>query len=256
MQFFREAPTGVFKMCDIKLKVCVFILALSACGGKDGAHEQDGAPPSAAGPETKAVTAVDSPETPAIAGGNAAPPFAGPAAARSACQGVSHADKTLVHAIADRDIKLAECLIERGADVNQRRAEKGFSLLCLAVIRDEPPLIALFINKGAVIDDFCTKEEQVNHIHQAAGNPSVAALAALIDGGANVNQRAGAAVWGYTPLMFAADAGELENVRLLLSRGAAPCIRSSGLTALSIAESRGHRRIADLILSHTGGGCR
>jgi ankyrin repeat protein len=51
-----------------------------------------------------------------------------------------------------------------------------------------------------------------------------------------------------TPLMVAAEAGQLQVVRLLLTRGADPDAREpDGRTALDLARAAGHRQVIALL---------
>ena len=141
-------------------------------------------------------------------------------------------------------------MIERGLDVNQREGDQGFSPLCLAIVRDHLSLVTLFINKGAVVGDTCETKNSVPHIHQAAATASSKVLQALIEGGADVNQRDEKDQ--YTPLMNAAYYGRYDNVVLLISRGAAVCARTGvgrNITAHNLAQNQGHRRTANYLRS-------
>jgi ankyrin repeat protein len=66
--------------------------------------------------------------------------------------------------------------------------------------------------------------------------------------GANINLTSGPD--GQTPLIWAAKAGHLDTVKLLLEYGANPLIASkSGLTPLMYAAANGHLEIVELLAS-------
>ena len=61
---------------------------------------------------------------------------------------------------------------------------------------------------------------------------------------ANVNARS---YDGWTPLLGAADGGYLEVVKILLSHGADTSKRIGNMDAAVLAESKGHKEVADFI---------
>ena len=152
---------------------------------------------------------------------------------KSVCSQETH--ENFAKAIAHKNIELVRCLIEKGADVNQRY--KGFSPLCLAIVRAEPKMVTLLIKEGAVVDEVCLKgDDDDKHIHLSATGGPLEILQVLIDGGADVNQRGEGT---YTPLMLATLEGRLDKVKLLLSRGAICWLTSSSYTALDFANTSG-----------------
>ena len=69
-----------------------------------------------------------------------------------------------------------------------------------------------------------TSNSGATPLHLAAAAGSAAAVAALLDRGADPDARE--AAWGQTPLMFAAARDRVEAIRALLDRGADPSITS------------------------------
>jgi ankyrin repeat protein len=68
----------------------------------------------------------------------------------------------------------------------------------------------------------------------------------LLDRGADPNTRG--TLEGFTALMTAAAEGQLDVVRLLLSRGADPSVKDEdGDTAMSFALEKGHPEVAELL---------
>lgn len=127
-------------------------------------------------------------------------------------------------------------LLERGAaDVNAREASYGQTALMRAAARDNPEIVRLLLAHGADIHARST----TYLLPVSLGNP----LDDVGGGAVMVPQR------GYTPLLFAARHGHVDNVRLLLDAGAdvneaAP----TGESALVVASFSGQGRVAALLL--------
>jgi ankyrin repeat protein len=87
-------------------------------------------------------------------------------------------------------------------------------------------------------------------IHSAAGgNGDVQTVQAYLDRGTDVNLKDQA---GATPLHYAAAAGRLQIVQLLLERGANPNVRTitTEQTPLHMAAMAGHAKVVQLLLNH------
>lgn len=85
-------------------------------------------------------------------------------------------------------------------------------------------------------------------IHEAAEAGDLSALAAALDGGADVNALDGER---RTPLIVAAGAGHLAAVQQLLARGAEPEWRDgTEETALLKAAANGHGPVVSVLLPH------
>ena len=126
-------------------------------------------------------------------------------------------------------------LLERGANVNAREASYGQTALMRAAARDDPEVVRLLLAHGADIQARST----TYLLPVSLGNP----LDDVGGGAVMVPQR------GYTPLLFAARHGRVENVRLLLDAGAdvneaAP----TGESALVVASFSGQGPVAALLL--------
>jgi ankyrin repeat protein len=77
------------------------------------------------------------------------------------------------------------------------------------------------------------------------GNTQAAAL--LLDAGANINAAYADAL---TPLMWAAGQGQLETVKLLISRGANASLKDDrGLTAWDIAKANQKSNVVEYLSS-------
>ena len=126
-------------------------------------------------------------------------------------------------------------LLDRGASVNAREASYGQTALMRAAARDDPEVVRLLLAHGADVHARST----TYLLPVSLGNP----LDDVGGGAVMVPQR------GYTPLLFAARHGQVENVRLLLDAGAdvdeaAP----TGESALVVASFSGQGRVAALLL--------
>lgn len=133
-------------------------------------------------------------------------------------------------------------LLAAGADVNACNAH-GDTALSIAAGQGHGEIAALLRQAGAR-DDASTRpvlREVDNQLLRAAGEADVQALQQLLDEGANVNA---AFAGGGTPLTQAIRRGYLENVRLLLARGA----DASAGNALYAAVFEGHDEIISLLL--------
>ena len=127
-------------------------------------------------------------------------------------------------------------LLDHGAaNVNAREASYGQTALMRAAARDNPEVVRLLLAHGADIHARST----TYLLPVSLGNP----LDDVGGGAVMVPQR------GYTPLLFAARQGRVENVRLLLDAGAdvneaAP----TGESALVVASFSGQGEVAALLL--------
>ncbi|MGE5295062.1 MAG: ankyrin repeat domain-containing protein [Solirubrobacterales bacterium] len=183
----------------------------------------------------------------------------------------------LVRAAIKGDVRLAEYLLDMGADVN------GFSPVVHALEGGHWEMIAFLLQKGARKDIFVmagtgdlegvrtaigTRPRLVNarspnektplHYAAAFGHKDVAEF--LISSGADINVRKGFAniqygPLGATPLHMAVRHNQKEMVELLLANGADPRITAivkegdKAVTPLDYAVEKGYRDIADLLRS-------
>jgi ankyrin repeat protein len=119
---------------------------------------------------------------------------------------------TIWQAISRGDTATVEQFLSEGFDVNRRSSGEDTSLLSLAVQQDEYQMGEFLLARGA-----------------------------------NANLRD---LYGWTPLMYAAVAGNVRMTELLLKHGAEIELEDynqRGLTALALAEREGYNRITELL---------
>jgi ankyrin repeat protein len=115
-------------------------------------------------------------------------------------------------------LKVAEMLLERGADVNS--VVDGLTPLKRAIIRRKDAFVQLFLDRGANPNIVDSHWGSALYLAVSARDMSLVKL--LIEVGAFVDARNES---GETPLFFAASQANLELVDLLLSNGANPNAR-------------------------------
>ena len=115
-----------------------------------------------------------------------------------------------------------------------------------AVAEGRADAVRDYLRRGANVN-----EPNVNGIPAVALAPTLEVAQALVDGGADVNQRDRA---GYTPLMLQARDGRPDVIRLLLSKRADITARdpSTKRTALDIANVNGQEDAAKVLREASG----
>ncbi len=116
------------------------------------------------------------------------------------------------------DLELTARMLDAGADPNLRNTITGITPLGIALGGSDPALVALLLEHGA--DPNAKLEDGETPLMTAAraGMPDFVKL--LVEHGAEVDVRHDA--FGYSAMMLAANAGDLESVNFLLARGADP----------------------------------
>jgi uncharacterized protein (TIGR03067 family) len=165
----------------------------------------------------------------------------------------------LLVAIRQGKVEVVKLLIEAKADLNLKCINPryaGETALYRAVERKREPIVDLLVKAGAkgnpkqvrlgiemrraACRGFKLKEGQgyPNYPGNAGGDGSLE-IAEVLKRGANINAPDPA---GYTPLMYAANLGLVENVKILLAQGADATLKTyasvtskGGVTALSLA---------------------
>jgi len=89
-------------------------------------------------------------------------------------------------------------------------------------------------------------------LHKAVREGDLGQVKGLIAEGADVNEKD---FRQWTPLHWAADMNSLPIAEVLLAKGAGVSIRDTyGLSAINVAEIRGHQRLANVLIASTGSG--
>jgi ankyrin repeat protein len=144
----------------------------------------------------------------------------------------------LMHAAGDADLPMMKLLLEEGADVNAT-SKSGATALVWALHDVEK--VKLLLNHGA-------RDLDAALLGAADISGATPVLKLLAEHGANLNSSKS----GFTPLMAASRAGNLNAVRYLIDHGADVRARTkSGYTALFAALSwPGNAAVVQMLLEH------
>jgi ankyrin repeat protein len=144
-------------------------------------------------------------------------------------------DTVLMQAVLNSDMEMMQLLLQRGADVNARGV---YDVTVLLRAVHDPHKVRLLLRHGARVDERAM-------VLAAMATGSRETLELLFEQGGKVN----AAVGGYTPLMAAAYAGDLDAATWLIEHGVDVKARTeSGCTALNGAAVSGNAGIVKLLL--------
>src|SRR5215475_1161753 len=201
---------------------------------------------------------------------------------RANVNAVNSDGETALHyaARADREsVEIVRILLQKGADVNVRDRD-GTTALMKVIEKWRPELALLLLEHNA--DTTAQTKRQVTALMYAAANNQASLIGPLVAKGADINARNDrgetALMWatgavgriskpeavgalltngahinavddnGWSALMFAAGQGEADVVRILMSRGADPNLKSKeGETALVIATKGEHKETARVL---------
>jgi ankyrin repeat protein len=153
----------------------------------------------------------------------------------------------LMHAVLNRNVSVAQMLLEAGADAQARIERSHITALMWAASTGDPGIVQLLLEHGADVNATETHSTGKSAIHWAfegrKTNGEVMGL--LIQAGADVN---GQNAFGETLLVLAAKHDLVELGSVLLGAGADPNIRASdGATALFWASKRRNREMQSML---------
>jgi ankyrin repeat protein len=157
-------------------------------------------------------------------------------------------NNALLQSVWDGDLDKVQLLLVKGADVNFAGDKKRTPLM-IAVYRRNLDLVEFLVSKGADVNarDGDGQTALIYSCRQrknATPDNSIALF--LLNNGADVNLRS--TKKGFTALMIAAEAGNVELVQKLLEKGADPAIKDNfGVTAAFAAQKTGHQDVVDLL---------
>ncbi|MEQ8221532.1 MAG: ankyrin repeat domain-containing protein [Candidatus Eremiobacterota bacterium] len=145
--------------------------------------------------------------------------------------------------------KMAELLIEHGADINAQGGEIYYTPVYFAMREKHMDLLVLFIEKGADIHVYDSNGKTL--LHSAAGAGCKEAVELLIEKGADVNVSDSD---GKTPLHYAAGGYFCESItELLIENGAdVNAMDKSGETPLDIAISHDDNEVKEILVKYGG----
>lgn len=148
------------------------------------------------------------------------------------------------------DRRLGE-LLDGDPSLANAFAADGHTPLGLACFFAGPSTAALLVERGADVAAAARNDMKVQPLHAAVAARNVAAVALLLERGADPDARQ---QQGYTALMAAAGAGRRDLVDMLLARGANPGLANdAGKTAADLARDHGQPSIADALVRPASG---
>jgi ankyrin repeat protein len=162
-------------------------------------------------------------------------------------------------------------LLSAGANTNLARLS-GETALMIAARTGDPRIVRALLARGADVNAKEHRQHQTALMRAAAAkHPEL--VRALVEGGANIHARSRVTssivnrgdpggrrtgyVWvgeakfgGYTPILFAAQQGDVDSAKILLDAGADPNDHAAdGMTPLILAAYGRHVSLADLLLA-------
>jgi len=158
-------------------------------------------------------------------------------------------DRALLEAAKRGDVEVVKSLLNEGADPNAAQGD-GLSALHMAAQDGNLKLAEILIDAGANIEAK-TRIGSYTPLHIASGGARTSVVGVLLGAGANTGSVT--TTTGATPLHLAAKALNGESaVKLLLEHGASPDMQESqyGQTALMFAASYGRTASVRELLSH------
>ncbi len=135
------------------------------------------------------------------------------AAGASSNVALANGETPLMHAVHQASAQMTAALLAHKADVNARESQFGQSALMWAA--GHPALTRMLLDHGADIH-VVTKSWQTTSVNYVATTSTLGSTGIPWNNEGEYSGKAG----GSTPLIFAAQAGDLESVRMLVAAGA------------------------------------
>ena len=158
-------------------------------------------------------------------------------------------DEALIQSVWDGDLAKVELLVKKGANVNSTDPKKKRTVLMLAATKGQFDIVKFLYGKGADInarDSDSQTALMYASRHRFNTTPDNTTAKFLLSNGAEVNVRSKKK--GFTALMLAASAGNVELVQQLLRKGADPAIKDNfGVSATAMAKKRGKTAVVSIL---------
>ena len=139
------------------------------------------------------------------------------------------------------DLNLVKYLVENGADVNEEDKDESTPLL-LATDSGDLEKVKYLVENGADVN--AVNNINQTALHLASENGYLEIVEYLIKNGADVNARCAHWYDNFTPLICASDSGQFEPVKYLVEHGADVNAKDkNNNTALVLALEKGHLEI-------------
>jgi hypothetical protein len=159
--------------------------------------------------------------------------------------GTKTAKRSPLFAVAKKgDVKKLQVLLEKGEPI-EAKGQWGHTPLMCAVANDQVEAALFLISHHADVNH--KTKDATNCMQLATMLGNVRILTALIEAGANIDERADR---GATPVMWAANRGHLDALRLLIQRGAdVNALDTLSHTALMYAQPE-RLHVVEFLLEH------
>lgn len=162
---------------------------------------------------------------------------------------LAHNDQLdIFEAAATGQVGRVATLLDEQPDRVNAIAPDGFTPLGLAAFFNHLEAVELLLARGADVNLPSQNAQHVMPLHSSVAVENIAITQALLAHGADVNA---VQTDDFTPLLEAAQNGQLAMVQLLLEHGADINARlSSGKTALDVAQEKGHEAVVNFLREH------
>ena len=156
-----------------------------------------------------------------------------------------HGWTPLHHAAGAKNIELLRYLIERGAPLELRTTDIGYTPLMLAAADGSVDVVVALAQLGANVE--ARSEGGTTPLYQAAVNGHSDVVERLLELGARADIET---YNGWTPMKAAASRGDTEVLRILLAAGVDPNGRTAQVAPpLHVAAQEGHASAVDFLLA-------